>query len=654
MKKFLHLAILYIVFPTASNSQITSPVIKANFGVDADLRANYFNGALLEGNDDWFNFPGTTGAGQFIIDTTGAGAIVARYTTDMAFRKNTFSRTMRFPAYSIVNNNILLDAIMVRDFHGDDSTVFASGGNKNGDNPLLWSTPSSQGIPDKNDILDMLVHVRRAGPNSTDSLWMIGGLSLDNTTGNRYFDFEMYQTNLFYNRSALSFGGVGPDAGHTSWEFDGAGNITRAGDIIFSAEYQSSSLTNIEARIWVHQSKLFTAPAAFDWNGQFDGASAGAAYGYASIRPKASGAYYTGLQCTANTWGGPFSIILQNDAIAVNYDAKQFVEFSVNLTKLGLDPITRLGGDACAMPFRRILVKTRASASFTAELKDFVAPFAFFDTPAANILTETPNICDQGSIAQIHIINPLSTSIYQWTTTNGNIISGTTGTSIAVDTPGIYIVTQHLLTGCSAYASDTIQILPLSSGCLVLSTDIMDFRGVTKAGNIQLSWRSLNNQSVEYFEIERSSDGSNFNLIARVDKASDPKDTGGYTYTDMTNRSVATRTYYRLKLVTIAHAVKYSNVINFSWEKTDNIEMIIFPNPVSDIIQVRLVSATNAKIKLDIVDPLGKIITTSTALLQTGTNVLTIDGLSDKPRGIYFAVVHFDKKVLCQKIVLLE
>src|SRR6185295_1804370 len=293
--------------------------------------------------------------------------------------------------FSIINSRLLLDAAFVRDFHGDDSTVFASGSSKNGDSPGDWNCPVSQGIPDKNDILDMMVHIRRAGPNFSDSLWMFGGMSLDNTTGDRYFDFEMYQTDLVYNRSTLSFSGYGPDKGHTSWEFDAAGNITKAGDIIFSAEYQSSSLTFIEARIWVNQAALSISPVAFSWSGQFDGASSGATYGYASIQPKGAGTYYTGLQCANNTWGGPFSIILQNDAIATNYIAKQYVEFSVNLTKLGLDPVTSITGDPCGMPFRRLLVKTRASASFTAQLKDFVAPVAMFIAPKADIATETPS-----------------------------------------------------------------------------------------------------------------------------------------------------------------------------------------------------------------------------------------------------------------------
>jgi hypothetical protein len=653
MERIVRFIFLLLTFSSAVNAQITSPVIRANFGVDADLRANYFNGALQAGNDDWYNLPGTPGLGQFVIDTTGAAAIVARYATDMAFRRSTFSRSMRYPAYSVINNRTLLDAILVRDFHGDDSTVFASGSNKNGDNPLVWSTPVSQGIPDKNDILDMLVHVRRAGPNGTDSLWLIGGLSLDNTTGNRYFDFEMYQTDLYYDRPALAFGGVGPDAGHTSWVFDGAGNITRAGDIIFSAEYQSSSLTNIEARIWVDKSQLSITPAAFSWSGLFDGASAGATFGYASIQPKTAGAYYTGLQCGNNTWGGPFAIILQNDAFATDYTAKQFVEFSVNLTKLGLDPLTRLGGDPCGMPFRRILVKTRASASFTAELKDFVAPFAFFDPPMAQIASETPYMCTQGSIVQIYVTNPLSTSSYTWTTPDGNIISSPNGTQITVDTPGTYIVTQHLLSGCGAYATDTVKILPLAP-CYPLTIGLSDFHGVARDGTLQLSWKVANNQFVQYFEIERSTDGIHFATVGRVDKRSESDGMTSYSYQEYAGDHEGTIVYYRIKLITTTGTIKYSTIINFNLGKTGSNNLIIFPNPARDLIQVQAQSATNTKMKVDIFDPSGKLITTSTVSLQRGINVMTLDGLSDKPRGIYIAMVYMGNELFRQKIILIK
>ena len=169
MKKTLPFFLLFSSFCLTGFSQITTPVIRANFGVDADLRCNYFDEFVQSGNDDWFKLPGSTGTGQFIIDTTGAAALVAQYTTNPATRRLPFYRNMRYPGFTVVNNRLLLDAVFIRDYHGDDSTVFASGSNKNGDNPSNWTCPISQGIPDKNDILDMMVHVRRAGPSRTDS-----------------------------------------------------------------------------------------------------------------------------------------------------------------------------------------------------------------------------------------------------------------------------------------------------------------------------------------------------------------------------------------------------------------------------------------------------------------------------------------------------
>jgi hypothetical protein len=652
MKRVVLFLLLSLCFALAASSQITNPVIRGNFGVDADLRANYFNGFAQAGNDDWFTQP-AAGAGQFIIDTSGAAAMVARYAIDLPYRRTTWARTMRYPAFSIVNNRLLLDAIFVRDFHGDDSTVFSSGGNKNGDDPSSWQCPVSQGIPDKNDILDMMVHVRRAGPNITDSLWMFGGMSLDNTTGNRYFDFEMYQTDLVYNRSTLSFSGQGPDAGHTSWKFDAAGNIIQPGDIIFSAEYQSSSLTNIEARIWVDSASLKINPVAFTWGGLFDGASAGARFGYASIQPKASGAYYTGLQCGNGTWGGPFAIILQSDAMATDYTAKQYVEFSVNLTKLGLDPVASFGGEACAMPFRRILVKTRASASFTAELKDFVAPFAFFAPPKVDLQTASASMCNQGSIAEIHVSNPLSTSTYQWTTTDGNIISSPTGSSVFVDTPGTYVVTQYLFTGCSAYATDTVTIVP-SKGCIILPASVTGFRGVLSSGKSDLAWTILNNQLVDFIDLERSTDGENYVTIARIPRNQSQNGTVAYAYSDEWEGIGSNRFFYRLKLLNTDNSAKYSTTIMLTTGFSSSGSISVFPNPARDIVQLQLSSEAAQKIRIEFMDPSGKLIAASTRTVQKGQNVISLPELERQPRGVYLVVVRMAASVFSEKILLVH
>ncbi len=89
MKTILRLLFL-LLCANCTEAQITSAVTRAGFGIDADLRANFFNGIQQSGTDDWFSAPGSFGAGTWVIDTTGAAALVARYATDINFLKITF------------------------------------------------------------------------------------------------------------------------------------------------------------------------------------------------------------------------------------------------------------------------------------------------------------------------------------------------------------------------------------------------------------------------------------------------------------------------------------------------------------------------------------------------------------------------------------
>ncbi len=651
------------MFPgwVAGYAQITIPITKARFGVDADLRTNFFDGAITSGNDDWFN-NGTPGTGEFVIDTTGAAAMIAAYLSDVSpfpKRMSSFYRTMSKPQFSIVANRLWLDAIFVRDYHGNDTTVFTAGADKNGMSPANW-TGGVQSIPDKNDILDIMVHVRRAGPNTTDSLWMFGGISLDNTTGNRYFDFEMYQSDIYYDRASKKFYGYGPDAGHTSWKFDAAGNIVSPGDIIFNGEFQSGTLTKIEARIWVSRADWQTVvPTSFNWGTAFDGSGSGSAYGYAAISPNTSGAFYTGLGSSNNTWAGPFGLVLQDNSLAFTnpgpasttngkYIANQFIEFSVNLTKLGLDPVTLLGGDVCGTPFNRIIIKTRASASFTAELKDFVAPTDLFLAPRALAATETPFICDDGSgVAEITVTNPISTSTYVWSTPDGNIISSPTGPSIYVDHSGTYIVRQYLQMGCSVYATDTIQVGSFPT-CEVLSTDIIDLRGVYADQRAKLQWTVAENAAFKYFEIQRSFDGRNFATVGNVEYSAATE----YKYEDVPGTSDdAPHVYYRIRMVHNSGNKKFSSVISLSLglPGIDNIN--VWPNPVFDKFQVQINASSKGRAVIDIFSSTGQSVYSTNKYVQKGSNSIMVEGLTNQPRGVYFIKVQLADQVFHKKVM---
>jgi hypothetical protein len=650
--KTLLLSFSFFILVSAS-AQITTPVVKAFFGVDADLKSRSVNGAI-QSSDDWFLFPGTSGTttnGTFVIDTTGAAALVAAYAADVSpypKRMSTFFKTMSQPSFSVINNRLWLDAIFVRDYHGNDTTVFTAGSDKNGMSPEFWSG-GVQGIPDKNDILDMYVHVRRAGPTSTDSLWMFGGLSLDNVTGNRYFDFEMYQTDINYDRKSARWYGYGADAGHTSWQFDAAGNITRPGDIIFSAEYQSSSLTNIEARIWIDKASLSVTPNAFNWSGQFDGASTGAQYGYASILPKTAGMFYTGLQCGANEWAGAFKLILQDNSVQTNYIGKQFMEFSVNLTKLGLDPVTLLGGDICGSPFNRIVVKTRASSSFTAELKDFVAPLDLFLAPRVDVAANVPMFCGVIGASDVLVRNPSPTSVYTWTTADGHISGGNIGQKITVDAPGTYIVKQQLAAGCSAYAYDTITI-KFDAGCWPLETGLTAFNGALKKDVAALNWTTKANSTTAWFEIERSVNGTDFETIGKVDANASESNFGDYSFNENIAGYKTPLLFYRLRIRSTSGTVKYSSAVKLKLQQ-NQVDLSVFPNPANNQLDLFVPSQKMQQSKIVVYDCTGAMIYVKNYLLKEGDNSIQFNTATWKT-GSYLLNITVNGQNLSRKFIV--
>ena len=627
-------------------AQITLPVKRANFGVDADLRANFFDGFTEAGNDDWFN-NGTPGSGVFVIDTVGAAYILQQYTSNPSTRMIPFFRNMRYPQFTVANNSMLIDGIFIRDHHGDDSTVY-SGGNKNGMSPAAWTCPVSQGIPDKNDILDMMMHVRRAGPAVTDSLWMFGGVSIENNTGNRYFDFEMYQTDIFFDRTALRFKGYGPDEGHTSWKFDAAGNVTQVGDIIFTAEYSSSSLSMLEARIWIHSSATSITPTAFSWGTGFDGG--GGSYGYKAILPKTGGTFYTGLQCSNNTWAGPFQVVRQNNALTSTYDARMFMEFSVNLSKLGLDPLVNMG-DPCKMPFRRILVKSRSSTSFNAELKDFVGPFDFFRAPMASASADVPIFCGMSGVSNITVGNALLTSLYTWTTADGNIVGDSIGPSITVDQPGTYIVTQELMDSCgSTYARDTV-VITYDATCAVMSSELLNFSARLKDNTAWLNWTINNSPSSYYFEVERSYDGRHFTKLRRIYRTDETSLTASYSYPDDVGAVGTGMVYYRLKIVDQGGRVSYSRMEAVPLGDNRN-RMLLTPNPVRSTAQLVLSGQQHKNVDIYILDLAGRVLRAAKANLSKGAVVVDLQGFDSWKSGTYLVKVVMGNDILVEKMII--
>ena len=195
----------------------------------------------------------------------------------------------------------------------------------------------------------------------------------------------------------------------------------------------------------------------FNFTGDFISGTNANGYGYAEIQ-SLSGAscLISSVLNSANTPAGEWGNLTGSSAVFdTNIEPEQLVNIAFNFTDMGLD-FAFLAGP-CYNVFGALWFKTRSSSSYSSELKDACGPFTFgnFSEIQANAgpdksLTCTTNqtILNGSSATQGSIIN--------WTTSNGNIVSGANTTTPVVNAAGMYIISAQNPGLSSCIATDTV------------------------------------------------------------------------------------------------------------------------------------------------------------------------------------------------------
>ncbi len=505
----------------------SSPTLVSGFGVDGDVHANT---PLGVGGDSWFYSNVFPGPGIGVIGTTAATAtpaisasqfrtLVQTASTSQG-RNRTYLQRMNYSALSVVNGYSLIDAFAARDNISPDTTAFA-GSNKNGDNPSLWSIATSS-VPNKNDIIDVSGHLRReatsARMTSAGKLWMFASVSKLGTGGDSYTDIEIYRTVPVMNLTTGKLTNTGPAAtgGHTTFSFNNDGSINDPGDIIICLNYGTGGGV-ASVKIWCNINNLDGAGNGTTWfnsrpnrpfnfTGDFMIGSGTNGYGYAEITSLSGAAclVYGVLNTTPSTAGAWGNLSSSSATFDNNIQAEQLVNVAFNFTDIGLD-FTTLAGP-CENVFGALFFKTRSSSSYSAELKDCSGPYTFanFSEIQANA---GPDFTLNCTVSQIALNGSSATpgAIINWTTPNGNIVSGASTATPVVDQPGMYIMTAQNPGLSSCIATDTVIVTRNNSLPNVnAGTDLVltcgqtsaTLNGTSSSSGIVFSWNAINGGNI--------------------------------------------------------------------------------------------------------------------------------------------------------------
>jgi hypothetical protein len=181
-----------------------------------------------------------------------------------------------------------------------------------------------------------------------------------------------------------------------------------------------------------------------------------------------------------------------------------------------------------------------------------------------------------------------------------------------------------------------------------LPIQLSEFKGLCKGDSRELLWKTASETNNDYFTIESSKNGLDWNFVAKVPGSGNSNMEKSYSFSDLTSESVL---YYRLTQTDFNGQFKTFDPIVVNCADIKDKSISIFPNPFQSLISVSLLNISDENITVNIYDMFGKLIEKSTYRISNGfNNMITLD-MGDLPAGVYYLEVKATNYVKSTKVV---
>ena len=186
---------------------------------------------------------------------------------------------------------------------------------------------------------------------------------------------------------------------------------------------------------------------------------------------------------------------------------------------------------------------------------------------------------------------------------------------------------------------------------VVLPVQFLNLTGVLQSDHVLLNWTVIALKEVDRFEIERSTDNSNYYKTGTVDQLVKLNEQQSFAFTDDVSGVNKDIIYYRIKVIGKAGEIQYSNILIVRRQQSKTI-ISIMPNPANDYVSVIFFAEKETNITMRLIDNLGKIIVLPTQKAVKGNNTLQLNGLGKYSNGVYSLQLFVNGEVVTQKLVL--
>lgn len=233
---------------------------------------------------------------------------------------------------------------------------------------------------------------------------------------------------------------------------------------------------------------------------------------------------------------------------------------------------------------------------------------------------------------------------YTWVGAPGSLSSTTISNPVytppIINYTGLYTVTVTDAIGCTGIAT-------VGVSCLLLSVDLLSFYGEVGERDNYLFWNTASEKNTDYFELERSSNGKDFEKIGRIEAAENSLVLREYNFTDK-NRLDGIN-YYRLKIVDMDAKYIYSDIVVL--DKADKeTSMDIIPNPANSYIDISFQLNFASQSVIKIFDVKGSLVESIEIDADKGLNSHKVN-LENYAKGVYSVVLNNNGTISTKRFI---
>ncbi len=248
----------------------------------------------------------------------------------------------------------------------------------------------------------------------------------------------------------------------------------------------------------------------------------------------------------------------------------------------------------------------------------------------------------------------IGSTISKVTSSLFNTFISSTLTFSNIDTTNFIAMSQNDFTNTSSYtmrvgivgrqssSSTTRQFSfyfkPFNPLNIVLPVEMIDLQASVKNSTNTVSWKTTSEKNTNHFEIYRSNDGINYEVVGLVEAIGNSTAVQSYEYADL-SAEAGVASFYKIKVVDNDGSASWTHALYIA-AKGNSVAGInsIYPNPCNDILNVNLNTVSEGDITVEVVDAFGKVLNSTSGDEINGMSSVSFD-LSNLSTGVYFVKV---------------